>query len=64
MPGYLRKAIIQSTKSDSALKEAADILLQDNGFKSLVATTQAVDLIGGGVKMYAADQSTSFHFPV
>jgi len=33
------------------------IMFQDNAFKSLVATTQAVDLIGGGVKTNALPEN-------
>lgn len=50
MPKDLRKALIQSTESDDALKAAESILRQDPTFKALVGTTQAIDLINGGVK--------------
>lgn len=56
MPKDLRKAIIRSTHSDKALKDAEDILFQDPLSKALVATTQAIDLVGGGVKTYVFSQ--------
>lgn len=52
MSNNLRKAIIESTHSDRALEDAEAILFQDPTFKALVGTTQAIDLIGGGVKAY------------
>ena len=51
MPSELRKAIIHSTESDQALKDAESILFKDPLFKALAGTTQAIDLIGGGVKV-------------
>jgi len=53
VPSSLRKAIKDSVKSDHALQVAEDVLLQDKLMKSLVGTTQAIDLIQGGVKSNA-----------
>ena len=49
----LRKAIKDSVHSDHALQAAEDILLRDKETKSFVGTTQAIDLIQGGVKTNA-----------
>ncbi|KAJ3783939.1 carboxypeptidase S [Lentinula aff. detonsa] len=53
IPAALRDAIKQSASSDVALREVEAILFQDQWFKSLVGTTQAVDMIHGGVKSNA-----------
>ncbi|KAL0564031.1 hypothetical protein V5O48_018026 [Marasmius crinis-equi] len=53
VPSDLRKAIRRSTKSDKALRKLKDIIFQDAETLSLVGTTQAVDLIQGGVKSNA-----------
>ena len=46
----LRKAIVASIKSDKALKAVESVIFQDRSISSLVGTTRAVDVIGGGVK--------------
>jgi hypothetical protein len=56
MPSELRKAILRSPYSDRALKHAESILSQNPLFKSLAGTTQAIDLIGGGVKTYVPER--------
>lgn len=53
IPSHLRRAIKRSVKSDKALHEVEKELFQDTEFKSLVGTTQAIDLIQGGVKTNA-----------
>ena len=53
LPHKLRKALKKSVKSDKALNEAEEHLLQDKAFRALVGTTQAIDLINGGVKTNA-----------
>lgn len=50
----LRKFIKESTKSDKALKKASELLAENIKMKSLISTTQAIDIVNGGVK------STSF----
>ncbi|KAE9388747.1 carboxypeptidase S [Gymnopus androsaceus JB14] len=53
LPPALRDAIQRSVHSDESLRGAENILLQNKAFKSLVGTTQAVDMIHGGVKSNA-----------
>ena len=45
-----RKAILASIKSDEALKAVESMIFKDLMISSLVGTTRAVDLVGGGVK--------------
>jgi Gly-Xaa carboxypeptidase len=53
LPRKLRHAIKHSAKSDRALKTAEKELFKVPGFKALTGTTQAIDLISGGVKSNA-----------
>ncbi|THH16988.1 hypothetical protein EUX98_g9209 [Antrodiella citrinella] len=53
----LRKYLKKAPKSDKALRHAEKILFEDRLFKALVQTTQAVDLIQGGVKTNALPES-------
>ncbi|KAF7348672.1 Carboxypeptidase S [Mycena venus] len=53
IPHKLKRAILRAPKSKRALKAAEEMLLTDKMFKALVGTTQAVDLISGGVKSNA-----------
>ncbi|KAI0793902.1 carboxypeptidase S [Fomes fomentarius] len=53
LPHRLRKALKKSVKSDRALKQAQEELFKDKVFHALVSTTQAIDLINGGVKTNA-----------
>ena len=46
----LRKAILTSTESDKALEAVESMIFQDPLISSLVGTTRAVDIVGGGVK--------------
>ena len=48
-----RKALKKSVKSDKALKAAQEELFKSKPFHALVGTTQAIDLINGGVKTNA-----------
>ncbi|KAH8093807.1 carboxypeptidase S [Cristinia sonorae] len=57
LPKPLREALQKAPTSDSALHEAEAILFKDKLFKALVGTTQAVDLIQGGVKTNALPES-------
>ncbi|THH12982.1 hypothetical protein EW146_g7187 [Bondarzewia mesenterica] len=50
---HLRALIKASAHSDKALRKAEKELFKDKGFKALVGTTQAIDLIQGGVKANA-----------
>jgi Gly-Xaa carboxypeptidase len=49
----VRKIIKKSSQSDKALHKLEKYISGDIGMKSLVSTTQAIDLIGGGVKSNA-----------
>ncbi|CAL1714699.1 unnamed protein product [Somion occarium] len=57
LPLDLRRALQNAVKSDKALRAAEKLLFQDRMFKSLVGTTQAIDLIQGGVKTNALPES-------
>ncbi|KAK7686392.1 hypothetical protein QCA50_010616 [Cerrena zonata] len=57
LPSDLRKALLAAEKSDTALRAAEKILFEDRMFKALVGTTQAIDLISGGVKTNALPES-------
>jgi Gly-Xaa carboxypeptidase len=47
----LKKAILASIKSDKALRVVESMVFKDPLITSLVGTTRAVDIIGGGVKV-------------
>lgn len=53
MDRTLRRTILHSIKSDKALKKLEKIISTDKSLKSFVGTTQAIDLIEGGVKTNA-----------
>ncbi|KAI0629289.1 carboxypeptidase S [Trametes polyzona] len=53
VPHKLRRALKRAVKSDKALKQAQGLLFEDSTFRALVGTTQAIDLINGGVKTNA-----------
>ncbi|KAG7093667.1 hypothetical protein E1B28_007326 [Marasmius oreades] len=53
LPSDLRKAIQHSVKSDKALRKLQRIAFQDLETLRLVSTTQAIDMIQGGVKSNA-----------
>ncbi|KAI6104447.1 hypothetical protein EDD16DRAFT_1714744 [Pisolithus croceorrhizus] len=53
MPDHLRRNIVASAYSDKALRAAEDVLFTNSVFKNFVGTTQAVDIIQGGVKVNA-----------
>jgi Gly-Xaa carboxypeptidase len=52
-PAHLRALIKRSVHSDRALHNLEAELIKDNKYKSLIGTTQAIDLIQGGVKTNA-----------
>ncbi|KAL7411552.1 carboxypeptidase S [Mrakia frigida] len=54
----LRSLIKASVKSDKALKQLGDVFGADRTTRGLVGTTQAVDLIGGGVKVNALPEKS------
>ncbi|KAJ7115835.1 hypothetical protein C8R44DRAFT_832690 [Mycena epipterygia] len=49
----LKKIIKRSSHSKKALRALQDILIEDKGYRSLIGTTQAIDIIQGGVKSNA-----------
>lgn len=53
MDPKLRKLILSSATSDKALQQASELLAEDVGMRSLIGTTQAIDIISGGVKTNA-----------
>ncbi|KAJ7034590.1 carboxypeptidase S [Mycena alexandri] len=53
MPSKLKHALLHAGKSPKALKTAEALLLKDPVLKALIGTTQAVDMITGGVKSNA-----------
>lgn len=57
LPSALRSSLKKARSSDKALRAAQDELFKDPTFKALVGTTQAVDIIGGGVKSNALPEN-------
>lgn len=53
LPSSLRHTIKRSTHSKKALKKLGKVLIEDKGWKALLGTTQAIDVITGGVKSNA-----------
>ncbi|KAJ7150845.1 hypothetical protein C8R43DRAFT_490977 [Mycena crocata] len=53
IPAQLKRAILHAGRSKKALKKAEELFLQNPDIRALVATTQAVDMISGGVKSNA-----------
>lgn len=53
MDKHLRRLIKKSVDSDKALHRLEQVVLRDNPLKSLAGTTQAIDMIQGGVKTNA-----------
>ncbi|KAJ7306860.1 carboxypeptidase S [Mycena albidolilacea] len=53
IPRKLRRAVLRAPKSERARKRAEKLLLEDTMFRALVGTTQAVDIVSGGVKSNA-----------
>jgi Gly-Xaa carboxypeptidase len=57
MDKKLRKAIKMSSHSKVAMKLVEHAIFQNPLYKAMVGTTQAVDLIGGGVKTNALPEN-------
>ncbi|KAL5531518.1 hypothetical protein ACEPAG_4395 [Sanghuangporus baumii] len=53
MDNALRRAILESTKSEKALRALEELVITYPELSSAIATTQAIDLIHGGVKANA-----------
>lgn len=47
IPKGLKKIIKRSSHSKKALRALQDILVEDKGYRSLIGTTQAIDIIQG-----------------
>ncbi|KAJ7323043.1 hypothetical protein DFH08DRAFT_969671 [Mycena albidolilacea] len=52
-PKKLRKLARRSVNSDKALSKLRDVLVESRQFRSLIGTTQAIDIVQGGVKSNA-----------
>ena len=59
LPKGLRKDILRSEYSDKALRAAEKQLFTTAEFKARVSTTQAIDLVQGGVKVNALPEQAS-----
>ncbi|KIK62590.1 hypothetical protein GYMLUDRAFT_164647 [Collybiopsis luxurians FD-317 M1] len=58
IPSSLKHAIIKSIHSDKALRKVDELFVhKDLWYSSLVGTTQAVDIVAGGVKANALPES-------
>lgn len=53
MDPRLRRLLIKSSTSDEALEELRKLLIEDPLLRNTISTTQAIDLISGGVKANA-----------
>ncbi|EJD47930.1 carboxypeptidase S [Auricularia subglabra TFB-10046 SS5] len=52
-PPDLRRDILESASSDKALRRVEKVLEKDSTMRALLSTTQAVDIVRGGVKVNA-----------
>ncbi|KAF7348691.1 Carboxypeptidase S [Mycena venus] len=59
IPLKLKRAILRAPKSKKALRAAEELLVQDKMFRAMVGTTQAVDIIRGGVKSNALPEQVA-----
>jgi Gly-Xaa carboxypeptidase len=59
MPKNLRKLIRKSTTSNAAMKKLTQLISKDNMFKNLIGTTQAIDMINGGIKANALPEQAA-----
>lgn len=57
MDEYLRELIVKSSTSNRALKELRKFILSDPILRNTIGTTQAIDLIKGGVKANALPET-------
>ena len=55
MPGTFRDLILQAASSDAALDVLTKALAKISLFKSLIGTTQGIDVIEGGIKINAIE---------
>nr|GAT46769.1 Gly-X carboxypeptidase [Mycena chlorophos] len=57
MPEKLRRLIQRSAHSDRALRQLQEVLSEDPLSRALVSTTQAIDMVHGGVKSNALPET-------
>ena len=57
LPDSLRRDIIGAEHSEKALRSAEKKLFENATIKNLVGSTQAIDLVHGGVKVNALPES-------
>jgi len=59
LPSHYRKLIKRAAYSDSALYALGKILFKERVYENLVGTTQAIDIIQGGVKANALPEKVT-----
>jgi len=59
LPSHYRKLIKRAAYSDSALYALGKILFKERVYENLVGTTQAIDIIQGGVKANALPEKAT-----
>ncbi|KAJ7056190.1 hypothetical protein C8F01DRAFT_377331 [Mycena amicta] len=59
MPAPLKRALLDADKSEKALKTVQAMVSQDRELRAIVGTTQAVDMISGGVKSNALPEQAA-----
>jgi Gly-Xaa carboxypeptidase len=59
VPSPLKRAIERSTESERALHRVGELVFLDDQIRSIIGTTQAVDMIQGGVKSNALPEQRS-----
>ncbi|KZS94463.1 carboxypeptidase S [Sistotremastrum niveocremeum HHB9708] len=59
LPKKLKRAVKRSTKSDRAMREVEEFFFQAKEIKAQVGSTQAIDLITGGVKANALPETAN-----
>ena len=57
LPKSLKRLIRKSVKSNKALRKVEEAFFTDRGIKAQAGTTQAIDLITGGVKVNALPET-------
>ncbi len=58
LPAHLRALVKTSIYSDRALHKVEEELIKDPFYSALIGTTQAIDLVQGGVKSNALPEET------
>lgn len=59
MPDDLRNLIKTSATSNDALHRLIEVIAKNHVLKSLIGTTQAIDIINGGIKANALPEQAS-----